>query len=54
MQIIVYLLGFSILIALFFLASFIWAMKTGQYDDKHTPAMRILLDDEEINNKEDI
>lgn len=53
MQIIFYLLGFSIFIALIFLISFIWAIKTGQYDDKHTPAMRILLDDEQdiVNDK---
>ena len=45
MEIIFYLLGFSMLIALVFLASFVWAVTRGQFDDKHTPAMRILFDD---------
>ncbi len=32
--------------ALGFLAAFFWAMSKGQNDDLHTPAMRILLDDD--------
>ncbi len=28
-----------------FLLSFLWAVKSGQYDDDHTPAIRILFDD---------
>jgi cbb3-type cytochrome oxidase maturation protein len=38
----------SLLVALFFLGSFIWATKTGQYDDDYTPSVRILFDDEPI------
>lgn len=38
----------SLLIALFFLFSFIWANKTGQFDDDVTPGMRILYEDDEI------
>lgn len=38
----------SLLIALFFLASFIWATKDGQFDDDFTPSVRILFDDEKI------
>ncbi|MEL6671681.1 MAG: cbb3-type cytochrome oxidase assembly protein CcoS [Bacteroidota bacterium] len=34
----------SLLIALGFLAWFIWAMKDGQYEDDYTPAMRMLWD----------
>lgn len=37
----------SLVIALFFLASFFWATKTGQYDDDYTPSVRILFDDNE-------
>ena len=40
------LIGFSLLVALFFLAAYFWASHTGQYDDTHTPAMRILHDDD--------
>jgi cbb3-type cytochrome oxidase maturation protein len=38
----------SLLIALFFLFSFIWANKSGQFDDDVTPGIRILYEDEEI------
>lgn len=36
-----------------FLIAFIWSVKTGQYEDKYTPSVRILLDDTETekNNK---
>jgi cbb3-type cytochrome oxidase maturation protein len=36
----------SLIVALFFLASFFWATKTGQFDDDYTPSVRILFDDE--------
>lgn len=36
----------SLIIALGFLAAFIWAIKSGQYDDDYTPSVRILFDDE--------
>lgn len=35
----------SLIIALFFLISFFWAAKNGQYDDDYTPSVRILFDD---------
>jgi len=38
----------SLLIALGFLAAFMWSVKKGHYDDDYTPAVRILLDDHEI------
>jgi cbb3-type cytochrome oxidase maturation protein len=41
----------SLIVAIFFLLSFIWATKNGQYDDDYTPSVRILFDDDEpINN----
>jgi cbb3-type cytochrome oxidase maturation protein len=40
-------LPFALLLALLFLAAFIWAVKTGQMDDLETPAHRILGEDEE-------
>ena len=52
MEVIFILIGFSLLIALGFLVSFIWATKTGQYDDNYTPSVRMLFDDEVVE-KED-
>ncbi len=46
MTVIVVLIGCSFLIAAGFLAAFLWSVKTGQYDDKYTPSIRILIDDE--------
>jgi cbb3-type cytochrome oxidase maturation protein len=45
MSVIVVLILFSLLVALLFLAAFIWAVKSGQYDDRYTPSVRILFDD---------
>ncbi|MES2872855.1 MAG: cbb3-type cytochrome oxidase assembly protein CcoS [Bacteroidota bacterium] len=46
MTILYFLIACSILIALFFLSAFFWAMKDGQNDDMETPAIRILFDDD--------
>lgn len=46
MGIIYVMLVVSLLIALFFLASFIWAAKTDQFEDDYSPSVRILFDDE--------
>ena len=53
MDILFILIGFSLLIALIFLAAFIWAVKRGQYDDRYTPSMRILFDDVPQNSKKE-
>ena len=45
MHIIFFMIGVSLLMALGFLAAFIWSMRTGQQDDLYTPALRMLLDD---------
>ncbi|MFA7228598.1 MAG: cbb3-type cytochrome oxidase assembly protein CcoS [Melioribacteraceae bacterium] len=45
MSVIVVLIGASLLVALGFLAAYLWAVKNGQYDDKYTPSVRILFDD---------
>lgn len=39
------LIFFSLLIATGFVLAFVWAIKSGQYDDKYTPSVRILFDD---------
>lgn len=45
MNIIFLLIAIGLLIALGFLGAFIWAVKSGQYDDDYTPSIRILFDD---------
>jgi cbb3-type cytochrome oxidase maturation protein len=53
MNILYLLIGCSIILALIFLVAFFWSMNTGQNDDMHTPAVRILFDEdkpEELNN----
>ena len=46
MGIIYLMIGVSFSIALFFLVSFFWATKDGQFDDDYTPSIRMLFDDE--------
>jgi cbb3-type cytochrome oxidase maturation protein len=48
MMAIFFLIGCSVLVALFFLIAFFWANKSGQHDDTYTPAIRMLFDDELI------
>lgn len=51
MEIIFLLIALSIGLALFFLFSFLWATKTGQFEDTYGPSVRILFDDEELSAK---
>ena len=53
MNIIFLLIVVSIIVAIGFLAAFIWAVKSGQYEDDYTPAVRILFDDELKRNPND-
>ena len=53
MGIIYIMLVVSLIIALFFLGSFLWAIKNGQYEDDYTPSVRILFEDELINNNKE-
>jgi cbb3-type cytochrome oxidase maturation protein len=46
MIVIFFLIPLSIVIAAGFLAAFIWAVRSGQYEDTCTPSMRLLMDDE--------
>ncbi|PLX02813.1 MAG: cbb3-type cytochrome oxidase assembly protein CcoS [Marinilabiliales bacterium] len=45
MSIIVVLIIIGIVVAGGFLGGFIWAVKSGQYDDTYSPAVRMLFDD---------
>ena len=40
----------ALTVAIGFLIAFIWAVKSGQFDDTHTPSMRILLDEDEVTS----
>jgi len=40
------LIGISLIVAIIFLIAFFLAIRNGQYDDTHTPSIRILFDDE--------
>ncbi|MGI4020021.1 MAG: cbb3-type cytochrome oxidase assembly protein CcoS [Janthinobacterium lividum] len=53
MNILYFLIGCSVLIALIFLGAFFWASRTGQHDDTYTPSVRILFDDELTAKKSD-
>lgn len=53
MGIIILLLLASIGIAGLFLGGFLWALKSGQYDDVEGPAHRILFDDGTIDQSKE-
>ena len=40
----------SLVIAVFFLVTFFWATKSGQFDEDYAPSVRILFDDEKNIN----
>jgi cbb3-type cytochrome oxidase maturation protein len=44
MSVVVVLIGFSILVAAGFLLAFLWAVRSGQYDDDVSPSIRMLFD----------
>ncbi|ARS34992.1 cbb3-type cytochrome oxidase assembly protein CcoS [Pontibacter actiniarum] len=46
MFIIFLLIGISVTVASGFLAAFLWAVKSGQYEDDYTPAVRMLFENE--------
>lgn len=46
MEIIFLLILISLLVAAGFLFAYLWAAKTGQFDDDYTPSVRMLFDDE--------
>ena len=49
MIIIFILIPVSIVIAACFLGAFVWAVRSGQYDDTCTPAMRVLLEEKKTD-----
>ncbi len=45
MSVIAILILISLTVALIFLAGFIWAVRSGQFEDTFTPSLRVLTDD---------
>ncbi len=52
MNIVYFMVPFALLMGLFFLGAFVWMVKSGQYEDLETPAVRILMENEEKNGNE--
>lgn len=50
MSVMYILITVSILVAVVFLIAFIKAVRSGQYDDDYTPSVRMLFDDELVDN----
>ena len=46
MNIIFLLIGVSLGVALGFLAAFLWATRSGQYEDTYTPGIRMLFEED--------
>jgi cbb3-type cytochrome oxidase maturation protein len=54
MSVLVLLIIVGIVVASGFLGAFIWAVRSGQYDDTYTPSVRILFDestDDHLDNE---
>jgi len=52
MEIIFVLIVISLIVALIFLFAFIWAVRSGQYEDDYSPSVRILFDDDHHGNNQ--
>ncbi|MEM9983995.1 MAG: cbb3-type cytochrome oxidase assembly protein CcoS [Bacteroidota bacterium] len=44
------LIALSLIVALAFLGAFLWAVRSGQYEDSYTPSIRMLFKDEPPSN----
>ena len=47
MNVLYFLVPLAILLAVAGVGAFMWAVRNGQFDDVETPAIRMLLDEEE-------
>lgn len=45
MSVVIILILASLAVALVFLAGFLWAVRSGQYEDTVTPSLRVLAED---------
>jgi cbb3-type cytochrome oxidase maturation protein len=51
MSVIYILLTVSIVVAIIFFIAFIVAVRNGQFDDSYTPSVRMLFEDELVNEQ---
>jgi cbb3-type cytochrome oxidase maturation protein len=51
MSVMYLLITISIFVAIGFFVAFVFAVKSGQFDDDYTPSVRMLFDDELIKSK---
>lgn len=53
MEVVYITIGVSIVVAVVFFIAFIKSVKSGQYEDIYTPSVRMLFDDELVNDKKE-
>lgn len=53
MKVLIYLIPIALLLGVGGLAAFLWALRSGQFDDLDGAAHRILFDDDEEEEKRD-
>ena len=53
MSVLVLLIFASLAIAVTFLVAFIWAVRSGQYEDTFTPSMRVLMEEPSAHSDTD-
>ncbi len=53
MSAIIFLISASLVVAIGFLIAFLWAVKSGQFEDRYTPAIRMLFDEKKPKADED-
>ncbi len=51
MNVIILTIPMALIFAGGFVYAFLWATSKGQFDDLETPALRILKEDDSVNNK---
>lgn len=51
MSAVILLIGVSVVVALGFLVAFLWAVRSGQFEDTFTPSVRMLFDDHQGTKK---
>jgi cbb3-type cytochrome oxidase maturation protein len=52
LEVIVILIAAALFVELIFLGAFVWAVRSGQFDDTASPAMRMLHDTRGDNHEE--
>ncbi len=54
MSIIFFLIACSVVVALVFLGAFFWAHNSGQNKDLYTPSVRMLFDDDVVEDRSEL